>query len=167
MEVLGKLGIDWKLLIAQAVNFLILLWVLRRYAYKPILSALETRTKKIEQGLKDAEASRARLDAAREEEKKLLSVAREEARAILAQAEASAKKRDAKMLDETKQKIDRMIAEADVHLAEQQSKLLREAKTEIVDTVLLATKQILGEKVDAGLNQEIVRQSLERIQVKQ
>ena len=167
MEILSKLGIDWKLLIAQAVNFLVLLWVLKRYAYGPILRALESRTERIEQGLKDAETSRAQLDAAREEEKKLLSAAREEARAILSQAEVSAKKRDAKMLDETKQKIDRMIAEADVHLAEQQSKLLREAKTEIVDAGLLATKQILGEKVDTGLNQEIVRQSLERTQVKQ
>ena len=166
MEVLEKLGIDWKLLLAQAVNFLVLLWVLRRYAYGPILRALEVRTKRIEQGLKDAEASRTQLDLAREEEKKLLSVAREEARNILTQAEAVAKKRDAKMLEETKAKIDRMIIEADKHLAEKQLALLREAKAELVDTVLLATKQILNEKIDAGLNQEIVRRSLETIQEK-
>lgn len=161
MEILSKLGIDWKLLIAQAANFLILLWVLKRYAYGPILRALEARTKRIEQGLKDAEASRQQLDSAHEEEKKLLSAAREEARSILSQGEVAAKKRDALMLEETKQKIDRMIAEADTHLAESQAKLLREAKAEIVDTVLLATRQVLGERVDGSLNREIVERSLE------
>ena len=72
MEVLAKLGIDWKLLIAQAVNFLVLLWILRRYAYGPILRVLEARTARIEQGLKDAQASELKLQSAADEEKKLL-----------------------------------------------------------------------------------------------
>lgn len=160
MEVLAKLGIDWKLLIAQAVNFLVLLWVLKRYAYGPILRALEARTKRIEQGLKDAQASEAKLRSASEEEAKLVAAAREEARAIIAAAEVSAKKRDVLMLDETKAKIDRMIHEADQHLAEAQAKLLREAKAELAETVLGATKRILGDKVDAELDQKIVEQAL-------
>lgn len=160
MEVLAKLGIDWKLLIAQAVNFLVLLWILRRYAYGPILRVLEARTARIEQGLKDAQASELKLQSAADEEKKLLAAAREEARTILSAAEASAKKRDALMLDETKQKIDRMIQEADQHLSEKQAKLLREAKAELAETVLAATKQVLGEKVDTTVDQKIVEQAL-------
>ncbi len=161
MEILAKLGIDWKLLIAQAVNFLILLWVLKRYAYKPILKALEARTQKIEQGLKDAEASQTKLQGVIEEEKKILSAAREEARSILVEAESNAKKRDAMMLDETKQKIDRMIAEADTHLAENQAKLLREAKAELASVVLLATERVLAHKVDASVDTELINKSLE------
>ncbi|TXH00958.1 MAG: F0F1 ATP synthase subunit B [Candidatus Moraniibacteriota bacterium] len=160
MEVLAKLGIDWKLLIAQAVNFLVLLWVLRRYAYKPILKALETRTKKIEQGLKDAETSQAKLQGVIEEEKKILAAAREEARNILVVAESNAKKRDALMLDETKQKIDRMIAEADTHLAENQAKLLREAKAELTDIVIATTEKVLGGKVNVEIDAELVKKSL-------
>ena len=160
MEVLAKLGIDWKLLIAQAVNFLVLLWVLRRYAYRPILKALETRTKKIEQGLKDAETSQAKLQGVIEEEKKILTAAREEARNILVVAESNAKKRDALMLDETKQKIDRMIAEADTHLAENQAKLLREAKAELTDIVIATTEKVLGGKVNVEIDAELVKKSL-------
>ncbi len=160
MEILEKLGVDWKLLLAQAVNFLVLLWVLKRFAYKPILKALEARTNKIEQGLKDAQASQAKLQGVIEEEKKILAAAREEARSILIEAEASAKKRDAMMLDETKQKIDRMIVETDKHLSEKQAKLLREAKEELAETVLLVTKKVLGDKVDASIDAEIIKQSL-------
>lgn len=160
MEILEKLGVDWKLLLAQAVNFLVLLWVLKRFAYKPILKALEARTNKIEQGLKDAQASQAKLQGVIEEEKKILAAAREEARSILIEAEANAKKRDAMMLDETKQKIDRMIVETDKHLSEKQAKLLREAKEELAETVLLVTKKVLGDKVDASIDAEIIKQSL-------
>lgn len=160
MEILTKLGIDWKLLIAQAVNFLILLWVLKRYAYLPILKALEGRTNKIEQGLKDAAASQAKLQGVIEEEKKILAAAREEAQHILTSAEEGAKKRDARMLDETKQKIDRMITEADAHLAGEQAKLLREAKAELANVVLVATKRVLEDKVDVQVDAELIKQSL-------
>ncbi|TXG77280.1 F0F1 ATP synthase subunit B [Candidatus Dojkabacteria bacterium] len=160
MEILEKLGVDWKLLLAQAVNFLVLLWVLKRFAYKPILTALEARTKRIEQGLKDAEASQSKLQGVIEEEKKILSPVREEARSILREAEGSAKKRDALMLDETKKKIDRMIAEADAHLAENQAKLLREAQAELAEIVLLATKKVLNEKVETQLDTELIKKSL-------
>lgn len=161
MEILEKLGIDWKLLLAQAVNFLILLWVLRRYAYKPILKALEARTNKIEQGLKDAETSQSKLQSVIEEEKKILVAAREEARSILVEAEASAKKRDSLMLEETKEKIDRMIADTDKHLSEKQAKLLREAKAELSEAVILATRKVLGEKVDTNLDAELIKKSLQ------
>ena len=64
MEIFAKLGIDWKLLIAQAINFAVLFWVLRRYAYKTMLDFLEKRTVRIEKGLQDAEAAQAKLKSA-------------------------------------------------------------------------------------------------------
>lgn len=163
MEVLAKLGIDWKLLIAQGVNFVVLLWVLKRYAYKPILRALEARTKKIEQGLKDAALSQEKLAASVEEEKKVMAAAREEAREILMKAETSAKERDTRMLEETKTKIDRMITDADAHLAEEKARLIREAKAELSEIVIAATGRVLGKavdaKVDAGLVQAALKQT--------
>ena len=160
MEVLAKLGIDWKLLIAQAVNFIVLLWVLKRYAYKPILKALEARTKKIEQGLKDAALSQEKLATSVEEEKKVMAAAREEARDILLSAEASAKERDARMLEETKGKIDKMITDADLHLAEEKARLIREAKEELSELVMTATKHVLGKTVDAKVDASLVQAAL-------
>lgn len=162
MEVLAKLGIDWKLLIAQAVNFIVLLWVLRRYAYQPILKALEARTKKIEQGLKDAASSQERLQKVVEEEKQVMAAAREEAHDILIKAEAGAKERDARMLQETKGKIDKMITDADAHLAEEKARLVREAKAEISGLVITATERVLGGVVDAGVDTKLVDAALKQ-----
>ena len=162
MEVLAKLGIDWKLLIAQAVNFVVLLWVLRRYAYTPILKALETRTKKIEQGLKDAASSQERLQKVVEEEKQVMAAAREEAHDILVRAEASAKERDGRMLQETKAKIDRMVTDADTHLAEEKARLVREAKAEISGLVIMTTERVLHGVVDARVDAQLVEGALKQ-----
>lgn len=162
MEVFAKLGIDWKLLIAQAVNFVVLLWVLRRYAYRPILRALEARTRKIEQGLKDAALSQEKLQLSVEEEKHIMAVAREEARDILLRAETSAKERDAHMLQETKVKIDKMIADADAHLVEEKARLIREAKSELSGIVVAATKQVLGKAVNATVDAKLVDAALKK-----
>lgn len=160
MEVLAKLGVDWKLLLAQAVNFAVLFWVLRRYAYRPMLKFLEDRAARIDQGLKDAEAAQAKLQSVTEEEKKIMSAAREEARDILIQAEVSAKERDARMLQETKGKIDKMITDADAHLADEKARLVREAKAELSSVVALATERVLGQTVDAKLDHQIIDAAL-------
>ena len=85
-ELLSKLGIDWKLLIAQIINFLVLLFVLWKFAYGPILAILDKRTKKIEQGLKDAEASRKKLADSEERQKEILKMARTEGKEIVEKA---------------------------------------------------------------------------------
>ena len=61
MEALANLGIDWKLLLAQVVNFVVVLLVLRRFAYQPMLRLLDERTHKIEKGLADAESATRKL----------------------------------------------------------------------------------------------------------
>lgn len=162
MEVLAKLGVDWKLLIAQAINFVVLLFVLKRYAYGPILRALEARTKKIEQGLKDAAASEEKLASTVEEEKRIMAAAREEARDILVRAETSAKERDGKMLLETKAKIDKMITDADAHLAEEKARLVREAKAELSGLIVTATGRVLGCAVDVSVDAKLVAEALEK-----
>lgn len=162
MEVLAKLGVDWKLLIAQAINFVVLLFVLKRYAYGPILRALEARTKKIEQGLKDAAASEEKLASTVEEEKRIMAAAREEARDILVRAETSAKERDGKMLLETKAKIDKMITDADAHLAEEKARLVREAKAELSGLIVTATGRVLGRAVDVSVDAKLVAEALEK-----
>lgn len=61
MEILNQFGINPILLLAQAVNFLILLFILKKFLYKPILKVLEERKKRIGEGLKDAEEIEKRL----------------------------------------------------------------------------------------------------------
>jgi F-type H+-transporting ATPase subunit b len=58
---LGQLGIDWKLLLSQAVNFFILLVILRLFVYKPLFSIIKERNRKIQEGLDKAKEADIRL----------------------------------------------------------------------------------------------------------
>lgn len=156
MEVLAKLGVDWKLLAAQAVNFAILFWVLRRYAYQPMLDFLEKRAGRIEQGLKDAEAAQKTLQDMEAKEKAVLGEARSEAKSIIAAAEEAAKKRDAERLLETEAKMKQLFAEAEQKICDEREQALASAKGEIGELVLLSVEKILREKVDAAKDKELL-----------
>jgi F-type H+-transporting ATPase subunit b len=160
MEALANLGVDWKLFLAQAVNFLILLFVLHRYAYRPMLDFLEERTARIDKGLKDSEAAHAKLSGREEKEKQVLATARNEAKAIIGAAEESAKKRDAERLAETEAKTRHFTEEALVKIEEEKRKALSEAKQEIAEMVALSVEKILREKIDAKKDGKIIEDRL-------
>lgn len=156
MEIFAKLGVDWKLLLAQVVNFAILFWILRRFAYRPMLEFLEKRSERIEKGLKDAEAAKHKLSEMEEKEKEVLAAARHEARAILSAAEEGAKKRDAERLAETEAEAKRFLEDARIKIGEEKQKILSEAKREIAEVVSLSVEKILKEKVDTEKDQKII-----------
>ncbi len=156
MDVFAKLGIDWKLLIAQAVNFGILFWVLRHFAYRPMLTFLEERTKRIEKGLADAEASQKKLIALEEQEKQILTSARSEAKAMIASAEDLAKKRDRERMKETEERMKQYIEDARIKIEEEKRKILSEAKAEIADLVIFSLEKILKEKIDSDKDKEFI-----------
>jgi F-type H+-transporting ATPase subunit b len=146
MEVFAKLGIDWKLLVAQAVNFAVLFWVLKRYAYQPMLDFLETRTTKIEQGLKDAEKAGLKLSEMEVKEKQVLEEAHKEAKRIIALAAQSAKKREEAGIVATEAKVQELLAQAEQKIREEKERVMVSAKAEIGELVMLSVEKILREK---------------------
>ena len=160
MEALANLGIDGKLFLAQIVNFLVLLYVLKRFAYRPMLEFLDQRTKRIEQGLKDATAAQAKLQSIVEEEKTTMANARKEAQGIIREAEAAAKKRDALRMEETEKEAKRFLDEAEVRLAEEKEKMVASAKKEIAETVTLALEKMLKVQVDGDKDRELIQKRM-------
>ncbi|MFZ1720533.1 MAG: F0F1 ATP synthase subunit B [Candidatus Moraniibacteriota bacterium] len=146
MDALSNIGVDWKLLLAQVVNFGILLFILKRYAYQPMLKMMDERTAKIEKGLLDAEAAQVKLREMEEKERAVLAEARAEAKKILTETEESAKKRDALKVAETEERVKKLLADAEVKISDDRAKMLADAKGELAETVLLAVEKILREK---------------------
>ena len=129
-----KFGIDPWLLGAQIVNFLIILYLLKRFAYKPIFLALKNREEKIRKGLEDAEESRQLLEKANAREQEILKKANNEARKLLSEArtrqeeiilktEESSKKISEKMLKDAREQISFEMLEAEKRLSSHVSEL--------------------------------------------
>ena len=160
MEALANLGIDWKLLVAQVVNFAVVLLVLKRFAYQPMLKLLDERTAKIEKGLADAESAEKKLGEIEIQEKAILMEARTEAKRILTETDEAAKKRDAAQIAETEKRVKKILHESELKIAEDQKKMLDEAKRELSETVLLAVEKVLREKMDATKEREFIERHM-------
>lgn len=161
MEALANLGIDWKLLLAQAVNFLVLLFVLRRFAYRPMLQFLDERSGRIEQGLKDAETAKTKLSEMEARNREALSSARKEAMGIVEAAELSAKKHEAERSAETEEKIKRLFEDGLVKIDEEKNKALSEVRRDIADVVAFSVEKVLKEKIDSAKDKELVENVVE------
>ncbi len=161
MELLSKLGINWKLLIAQLVNFAILFYILKRFAYQPIIKILNERTKKIEKGLKDTEEAKRRLQEIAEQEREILNRARAEAQKIIVKAEEVGQENKENLVNQARLQAERIIAEAKAEIELEKAKMLREVKAEVAQLVISATEKVLGEKIDEKKDREIINKSLE------
>ena len=159
-ELLTKLGIDWKLLIAQIVNFLVLLFVLWKFAYGPVLAMLDKRQKKIEKGLKDADEAHKKLAESEEKQKEILRKARTEAKDIVEKAYIQAEKSKSEIAGEAKKQSDKIIANAKDQIEQEKNKMITEVKSEIGSLVVAATEKIIGEKMDSEKDKKLIEESL-------
>lgn len=163
MEVLAKLGIDWKLLLAQGVNFLILLWVLRRFAYRPMLEFLEKRTRRIEAGLRDAKRAEEKLRDIEGQERNVLEKAKQEASDIVHRAREAAREASEKMLTESRAEAARLLEDARAKLEGETVRMKKEIQSEISDLVILATEKVLKEKLTTEKDAELVRNAVKEL----
>ena len=159
-ELLTKLGIDWKLLIAQIVNFLVLLFVLYKFAYGPVLAMLDKRQKKIEKGLKDADEAHKKLAESEEKQKEILRKARTEAKDIVEKAHIQAEKSKSEIAGEAKKQSEKIIANAKDQIEQEKNKMITEVKSEIGSLVVAATEKIIGEKIDEKKDKELIEKSI-------
>ena len=148
MDALANLGIDIKLLAAQVINFALLLLILRRFAYQPMLQLMDERSARIEQGLKDAEAAAKKLRSVEEEEKTILAGARQQAKELLVETDRAAKERDTIKLSETEARIKKLLSDAEAKLADDRTRMVEDAKRELSETVMLAVEKLLKEKTE-------------------
>ena len=117
LEILGNIGFDWRIAFANLVNFLIIFYLLKRYAFGPIGRILDERRRKIEEGLEHAREAETNLMMAKEER------ARDEAAQILNKAALDAEKQKKEMEQEVLvQAVDLMVEGAGRILREEVSR---------------------------------------------
>ncbi len=161
-QLLGQLGINWELLISQAINFALLLIVLRIFVYKPLLKLMHDRRAKIEAGLtKAAEADR-RLHEVDLIGKERIKKAESEAVAILARTETEAKDLEARLLIEVKRKEEEERANAAARLKTQEEDARRATEKEaaaLVRQAIVRTVQLAPEAIDDALIARAVKEA--------
>lgn len=144
---MDALGIEWPLLVAQIVNFIILIVLLRMFLYKPVLNMLNARKERIAQSMKDAERVSAAAREAEQEKAKVLEQARREAQEIRAQATRDAEKIAQDVRARADQEATDIRMKAQVDAAKQADLALADANKQIADLAIMATEKLLGREL--------------------
>lgn len=138
-------GIDWKLLLAQGVNFGILFVALWMLLYKPVLKTLDERAKKIAQGVEDAKRAAEKLAGADEAAAKVVATADAKSAEALAAAREAAAAERARLVKEAEARAEAIAKDADARAKEASAKMLRESKKEIARLAVLAAAKVVGD----------------------
>lgn len=159
MELVKEFGIDIRLLTAQIVNFLIILYLLKRFAYKPILEVLKKREEMIKDSLAKAQETQRLFEKAQEEEKKMLNKAYEQASQIL---EETKREQENMLLESekiTKKRVDKMMQEAKVQITFETQQAEENLTGRVSELALKILKKALSEHV-SNKEQEIFMQNV-------
>jgi F-type H+-transporting ATPase subunit b len=159
-ELVKTFHIETNLLLAQMVNFIIVLLVLYKFAYKPVLKTLNDRTKKIEKGLQDSSEASKKLEEITQKEKEVLIRAKKEAQEIVKKAEVAAKKDADSLIAEARGRNEKIIENAKKDIAQEKNKMISEIKSEMANLVVAATEKIIAEKLDAEKDKVLIEKAI-------
>ena len=161
MEELVKIfHIDWKLLIAQIVNFAIVVWVLYRFALKPLMKILEKRNAEISKSLDDAKQIEANLMMSTQEKANLIAVAKKEANAIIEASRTDGSRQAQELLEKAKNEVNAVVASARQQIAEEKEKMLAESRKEIGELVINVTDKVLRGTLNKEIDKDLIAKSL-------
>jgi F-type H+-transporting ATPase subunit b len=152
----GPLTVEGGLMFWTIVVFLILLAVLKKFAWPAVLGAVEAREKALEEQLAEAERNRAESAALLEEHKKLIATARTQAHAVLAESKALADKERAVALEKTRQEQEELLARARREIQSERDRAITELRREAVDLSLAAASKLIGERLDTATDRKLV-----------
>lgn len=152
---LGTLGINLKIFIAQLINFTVVLLVLWKWAYGPIVKILDERQEKIAKGVKQAEDVERRVNELESEHKTMIAEAKAEGTKILEEARSSAEDRKKQLLDKAKAEVQGVVVQGKAQLVAEKEQMIRDAREEIAKIAVEASRKILSESVDEKTAQKL------------
>jgi F-type H+-transporting ATPase subunit b len=152
----GPLTVEGGLMFWTIVVFLILLAVLKKFAWPAVLGAVEAREKALEEQLAEAERNRAESAALLEEHKKLIATAKTQAHAVLAESKALAEKERAVALEKTRLEQEELLARARREIQSERDRAITELRREAVDLSLAAASKLIGERLDTATDRKLV-----------
>ena len=146
MEIFHAFGVDYRLLLIQAVNFGVLLLALWAFLYKPLMKLLDERRQKIEKGVSDAEVAETKLSEAEETKRAMLVEASKEVDAIADRARKDLAEKEKQATAEADEKASRILASAQKESAELKAQALLGAKDELAKMIVLGAEKAIRAK---------------------
>lgn len=160
---MDKLGIQLPLLLAQIVNFGILVFILTKFLYKPVQKQLEERRQKIAAGLALTESLQAKEAQIAQKETEVIKAAKAEGQKIIAAAKKAAQKDKEAVLAGAKEEIAREREKLASEMAAQLAVSRRQLTSETVDIAQNMAVSILGDVLDTAAQHQLIAKSIAKL----
>ncbi len=148
----------WTLLV-----FIVLVFILGRYAFKPLLAAVEAREQSLQRALDEARKDREEAAKLLEEHRRQLDAARGEAQRFIAEGRVTAEKMKAEMLEATRAQQQELMERAKRDIEQEKTRAIAELRREAVDLAIAGASKVIEKNLDSGANRQLVESFLSSI----
>ncbi|MDP2641124.1 MAG: F0F1 ATP synthase subunit B [Candidatus Yanofskybacteria bacterium] len=163
-DLLAQFGIDWRLLLAQAVNFGIVAGLLAWFVFRPLLSFLEERRKRIQEGLEMRQKAEDEIARTQEMRKQELARVKRQAEQLLSEAKERGAEREREMIARAKEETGKELARAQEDIRREKDQAIQEAKEEIATLALLSAEKVLKRAMTAKDREALLQEIEESLQ---
>ena len=157
---IGALGINLPSLIAQLINFTILLIVLGWAFKKFLFPMLDERRKRIQEGLDRAEEAARQASSSEEEARRIMEEARVEGREAAARAQEAAQRLREELEQRARQDAEQIVSRARDELQAERDRAIQELQQQFADLTITAAERVLEQSIDAAVHQRLIDEVL-------
>lgn len=157
---------DPGLFIWTILTFLVLLFVLAKFAWKPLLSMLEAREEKIRKALDDADQAQVRLEQISKESEAIIAQARIDAQKIAQDGKAAAERLKEDILNKAREKSGSILEDAQKQIEAEKNRAIGEIKAEAVDISIQIASKLIEKNLSSEDNRKMIEDALKQIKFK-
>ncbi len=155
---------DPGLFIWTILTFLVLLFLLAKFAWKPLLEALDSRQQGIRKALDDAQQAKQELERLEQESTQILRKARAEAEAIISQSRADAERLREEMREKAKAEADGIMRNAERQIQLETGRALQQIRSEAVDLSVMIASKIIQRNISKEDNERLIQDALKQVE---
>jgi F-type H+-transporting ATPase subunit b len=157
---MDALGINGSALIVQLLAFLILVFLLGRYAYRPIVNALDQRSERVRASMEQADRIERQLAETETRNQQILTEARREAQQIVAQAREVGDRQIAQARDAAREEADKQLQLSLAQLRAEEQRATQELRQQYADLVIRAASRVVRQELDPQKHLQLIESTL-------
>lgn len=158
---------DPGLFIWTIATFLVLLTLLRKFAWRPIMQALESRQEMIQKSLDDADQAKKELEQVQQESAKIVAEARAEADSIIANTRADSAKLKEDLREKARAEAQSILENAERQIQQERDRALAQIRHEAVDVSLLIASKLIKRNLSQADNEALIEDALKQLHTPQ
>jgi len=163
LEILGKVGFDWHMSLFNLINFLVAFWILKKFAFAPLMKIIEERRQKARETQENFDKANTEIAVAKQTAQKITDESRLMANHLMGEAQSEAKITIELAKNKAKEETQKVVAEAKQTILAEKEKMTAELKKETAELVSLVAEKVLGENLKSADDSKYVKAVMEKI----